>query len=374
MTATRMPPRQLIISTLLVLSLLSLVTCTSIPGNTPQVLPLHNEASLAASLQQKKILAAAVERILSTVGYKGYLHHNHLGTVSTSTNLVGIVNGRARFNPAGSISQTPGYTGVYGFTGQEIDQSASATRFKHRLLDSQSGRWLSPDPLFAVAMSSSIGKLGQSTGAYGYVAGRLVTMNDPTGLIGVDGKLDRVFQQDGREKNTITGSEMEKSGFNLVRVGSAGVKRDTSVKDAGFIGHTAYNEGDRTQRFALPDSEGNFDQVSPEVMADRIQKAYPRIETVVIMGCHAAAQDQGENGTMVERVARQFKKEHGRDVTVIGAAGEVSFKFGIGRDAKQKDTGAYNKGTFSAKGNKKQKKLKGDDKFNKSGRALGQKK
>ncbi|MEO1267535.1 MAG: hypothetical protein AAFX99_05520, partial [Myxococcota bacterium] len=57
----------------------------------------------------------------------------------------------------------------------------------------QTGRWLSIDPLFAVADAYNIMNIGNATTAYNYVAGNIANDYDPTGLKpgGGDGKASK---------------------------------------------------------------------------------------------------------------------------------------------------------------------------------------
>ena len=343
---------------------------------------LTTQAATETAIHQ--LLAGSVERLLTLHTPTTYLHSDQIGSVVLATSSTGEIRGRTNFTPTGESRPGVGHTGDYGFTGQQWDASSGLLHFKFRYLDPHSGRWLSPDPLFALSTPSNLARMGQSTTAYAYVAGRFINNADPSGLsasspFDSSGKLDVVIQQKGRPQGTITGTEMGKAGFFLEQTGKEGMRTNRSIKSAGFIGHTQFNEatGERTQRFALPDSAGNFEQVSPEVMADRIATTFPKIETVVIMGCHAAAHD-GAGLSMVERVSARLK-ELGKTVEVIGSTGEVSFKGHgsamTGKEKKAKKGGgdAYSGGVFSSKGGKAQKKVKANQLHQRTGKAFGKK-
>jgi RHS repeat-associated protein len=82
----------------------------------------------------------------------------------------------------GEVRRVSGYIDQYGFTGQARDESTGLLHFQFRYLDTDTGRWLSPDPLFAVLSPATATRLGESTVAYGYVANNPVNHVDPTGL------------------------------------------------------------------------------------------------------------------------------------------------------------------------------------------------
>lgn len=111
-----------------------------------------------------------------------YLHGDHLGSLTLATGKDGEVRGERGYYPFGDVRAESGYVDSHGFTGQERDDSTGLLQFQHRYLDTGTGRWLSPDPLFSVASSSLIGKLGDSTTAYAYVSGNVTNAIDKTGL------------------------------------------------------------------------------------------------------------------------------------------------------------------------------------------------
>ena len=341
---------------------------------------LTTQAATETAIRQ--LLAGSVERLLTLHTPTTYLHSDQIGSVVLATSSTGEIRGRTNFTPTGESRPGVGYTGDYGFTGQQWDASSGLLHFKFRYLDPHSGRWLSPDPLFALSTPSNLARVGQSTTAYAYVAGRFINNADPSGLSAsspfeATGKLQVVFEEKGRPEKKKTGSEMANAGFRREEVTRSGVRSDSSIKSAGFIGHTQFHEatGERTQRFALPDSSGTFAQVSPEVMADRIATSFPRIETVVIMGCHAAARDGVEDGnskTMVERVSARLK-QLGKNVDVIGATGVVSFKGHHGTAFSKTDHGIHRKGVFASKAGAPQKAVKADNLHQRTGKAFGKK-
>ncbi|WP_428268013.1 RHS repeat-associated core domain-containing protein, partial [Haliangium sp.] len=111
-----------------------------------------------------------------------YLHSDHLGSLTLATSADSGVHGEQLYYPTGQARAASALVDVHGFTGQEVDASTGLTRFQHRYLDSDTGRWLSPDPLFRVASPGLIGKLGDSTSAYAYASGNFPNAVDRTGL------------------------------------------------------------------------------------------------------------------------------------------------------------------------------------------------
>lgn len=115
-----------------------------------------------------------------------YLHHDHLGSLTMASGLengLHVVLGKRMFDELGqSHFEEQGYVDEYGFTGQELDSSTGLNHFDWRYYDPQKGRWLSSDPLFSTLTESNLGRLGESTTAYAYVAGNWLTAFDNTGL------------------------------------------------------------------------------------------------------------------------------------------------------------------------------------------------
>jgi RHS repeat-associated protein len=83
--------------------------------------------------------------------------------------------------PYGRIKDQTGDIGLYGFTGQEPDASTGLLHFLQRYLDVESGRWISPDLLFAIADVGAMNRFGESATAYNYVAGNPIGSVDPSG-------------------------------------------------------------------------------------------------------------------------------------------------------------------------------------------------
>jgi RHS repeat-associated protein len=96
-----------------------------------------------------QLFASARRMLVESDGKNVYLHGDHLGSLTLATTSDGAVRGERAFYPTGDDRAQHGFVDNYGFTGQRLDVGTGLTHFKFRELDSLSGRWASPDPLFA---------------------------------------------------------------------------------------------------------------------------------------------------------------------------------------------------------------------------------
>ncbi|WP_428268296.1 RHS repeat-associated core domain-containing protein, partial [Haliangium sp.] len=129
------------------------------------------------------LLRASARRLLMAADEGAvYLHGDHMGSLTAATDEQGRLSGRRWYEVSGDERRASGYIDHYGFTGQERDDSTGLLHFQYRYLDTETGRWLSPDPLFATLSPELVSKLGESTVGYGYVANNPVNYIDPTGL------------------------------------------------------------------------------------------------------------------------------------------------------------------------------------------------
>ncbi len=135
-------------------------------------------------MQPERLLRAAARRLLLEEGDdRVFLGSDQLGSLTLATNAEGEVVGERAFYPTGEERFSQGYVDEHGFTGQQVDESSGLVHFEHRYLDTAAGRWISADPAFLVASTQSIGRLGESTTAYAYVANNFINRIDPSGLI-----------------------------------------------------------------------------------------------------------------------------------------------------------------------------------------------
>ncbi len=131
------------------------------------------------------LLRGAARRMLAEAeGGPVFLHHDLLGSLTLATDAEGTLRGERTFYPTGQARGHRGFVDDYGFTGQRVDVTTGLTHFLYRELDTRTGRWTSPDPLFTVATQAGLARLGEATTAYAYVAGTLSSVSDPTGLVG----------------------------------------------------------------------------------------------------------------------------------------------------------------------------------------------
>ena len=103
-----------------------------------------------------------------------YIHTDALGSVVAVTNEAGQVIERFDYEPYGAIIGQPNYGGV-GFTGHVQDAATGLTYMQQRYYDSQTGRFLSIDPVAADVAS------GENFNRYRYGANSPYRFIDPDG-------------------------------------------------------------------------------------------------------------------------------------------------------------------------------------------------
>ena len=131
-----------------------------------------------------QLLAASARRtLLDDAPEAVHLHADQLGSVVLATSASGEVVGEQAFYATGEVRAATAFVDAYGFTGQERDTGSGMLHFAFRNLDTRTGRWDAPDPLFNVLSAESVQRLGESTSAYGFVANQPFDANDPTGLL-----------------------------------------------------------------------------------------------------------------------------------------------------------------------------------------------
>lgn len=140
-------------------------------------------ASVGDSVGSTRLLRGAARRLLLEDGDDlVMLHHDNLGSITLATNGDGDVVGEALYYPTGEVRHRAGFTDDHGFTGQEADTSTGLLSFEHRHLDTASGRWTSPDPLFLALTPDATRSVGEATTGYAYVGNNVVNAFDPDGL------------------------------------------------------------------------------------------------------------------------------------------------------------------------------------------------
>jgi RHS repeat-associated protein len=104
-----------------------------------------------------------------------YLHADHLGSVTVSTDGSGTVVGLSRHRAFGEVMEEDGVAARYRYTGRELDGSALQYS-RARYIDNTTGNFLSRDPLTAGAPASS-------GSGYAYALQSPVALGDASGLI-----------------------------------------------------------------------------------------------------------------------------------------------------------------------------------------------
>ena len=101
-----------------------------------------------------------------------YLHADVNGSVTASTDVNGSLVGSVVYSPYGATTDAP--VSKFGFAGEWTDATTGYSYLRARWLDTNTGTFLSEDPLT------------QSTGqAFGYTAGNPLQQVDPLGLCSI---------------------------------------------------------------------------------------------------------------------------------------------------------------------------------------------
>jgi RHS repeat-associated protein len=105
-----------------------------------------------------------------------YLHGDHLGSTSLTTNDSGAVVARQLYHPYGTTRYTDGTLPTdFEFTGQRKDSYTQLTLMGARWYDPRIGRWISPDSIVPDPSNS------QSLNRFSYVNNRPLNFTDPSG-------------------------------------------------------------------------------------------------------------------------------------------------------------------------------------------------
>jgi RHS repeat-associated protein len=115
-----------------------------------------------------------------------YLHTDHLGSTSLTTDSSGNVVARQNYYPFGQIR--PGGTGTMptdiAFTGQRNDSYIKLYQMGARWYDPEIGRWISPDTIVPDPSHP------QQFNRFSYVSNNPVNRVDPTGHVECDNETD----------------------------------------------------------------------------------------------------------------------------------------------------------------------------------------
>ena len=111
---------------------------------------------------------------------------DHLGSASIVTDSQGSPVEESVFYPYGADrARTGGYRSEYRFTGKELDDETGLHYFGARYYDSQTGRFVSVDPLYVEDVNDLI-SVPQGLNFYTYTSNNPVRHVDPSGLMKVD--------------------------------------------------------------------------------------------------------------------------------------------------------------------------------------------
>lgn len=117
-----------------------------------------------------------------------YIHKDHLGGTSHTTDSAGDLISHTRYHPYGKTAGSRGTQSTYGFAGAEIEdeQDLGLMRFGARWLAPDLGRWVSADPLFLPSAKDSIQSPMESN-LYSYA------LNSPISFCDTDGKKGKGY-------------------------------------------------------------------------------------------------------------------------------------------------------------------------------------
>lgn len=254
--------------------------------------PADREPSPAGAL-----LHSAVRRMFVDRGPEvTFLHHDHQGSIVMATDGdTGEVIGKRAFHATGAErSDGFGDVDVYGFTSQEHDAVTGLMHFEHRLLDPTTGRWMSPDPRFAIATASDLGNPAEALGAYGYVGDNYANVIDPDGLDGEGAKKGNGANADKAAKQT---AKANKANF-----------RQTLRKACNTCKASVRNVG-KAVDWNLRRMAGDTTTYSTPELTQKVEKANNRIKTLT-------------NPKVVKRVKQSLavaKAAKGAAETALGA-------------------------------------------------------
>ena len=132
------------------------------------------------------LLSGAARRLLALDGGDvAFLHQDNLGSTSLATAADGSVAGETFYYPSGEVRYRTGFVDEHGYSGQEEDESTGLLAYQFRELDTQVGRWTSPDPAFETLTPAGVERLGEATSGYAYVANHYGNAIDELGLASV---------------------------------------------------------------------------------------------------------------------------------------------------------------------------------------------
>lgn len=118
---------------------------------------------------------------------KVYFHTDHLGSTRAVTDDTGKVTSTTSYYPYGKVRTQSGSSYSYGFMGSELDRGAQVNQFRLRSMDTQLGKWLSPDPVF-----DQIRGTRDEDNSYGSVLNNPIRFRDLDGGFSTDVVMDNI--------------------------------------------------------------------------------------------------------------------------------------------------------------------------------------
>ncbi len=234
------------------------------------VLEAPAEPSAAGALLQ-----SAVRRMFVDAGPEvTFLHHDHLGSVVMATDGdTGEVIGRRAYYPTG-VEQpgSVGHVDTYGFAGQKHDAHTGLINFEHRLLDPRTGRWMSPDPNFALVNAEQLANPAEALNVYGYVGNNYANSVDPDGLEGEGAKKGNGASGDkggAKEKKATKDSKLRASVRKLCKA-CKNTKKAVGIKMRRMM--------DDTTAFSTPELERKVEKSESRAAQLRNPKTIKRVK------------------------------------------------------------------------------------------------
>jgi RHS repeat-associated protein len=205
-------------------------------------------------------------RVLTATGNTlYYLHSDHLGSTSLTTDSGGNVTARQNYYPYGSIRSGGGMPTDMGYTGQRLDSYIKLYQMGARWYDPEIGRWLSPDTIVPDPVNP------QSLNRLSYVLNNPLKYIDPTGHFEDDVLKAYLKDQWGDEWEKIW-NEWTASGNwmdllhaadwgDILRGVFSGAVHDMLFAQRADNGHLAtwdINEGELVKLGSEPEQRGLF--------------------------------------------------------------------------------------------------------------------
>jgi RHS repeat-associated protein len=111
-------------------------------------LQLRETRDNTGSLKEKRFFSQGFQSELQVISKSHLYTKNHLGSISESSNLSGIIIERLRYDPWGRVSSSLStVVSSFAFTGHYYHSPSGLLLAPYRAYSSQVGRWISQDPI-----------------------------------------------------------------------------------------------------------------------------------------------------------------------------------------------------------------------------------